>query len=194
MKTITCIASGPSLTQAQVNRAHEISDLVIAVNDAYRLVPQQGAGSVLYGADVKWWKYHWPHIQENWVGECHTQKLHWPEQDLETIGFNKVWDIEVSKPGLSTDPTVIHGGGNSGYQALNIAALMAAPDARIFLIGYDMGTHGGMHFFGDHPNRWAQGGYSRFVAAYRGIRDDRIINCTPGSALDWFPSGEITHL
>jgi hypothetical protein len=192
MKRITCVATGPSLTQEQVSHAYKISDCVIAVNDAYRLVPMQGKGAVLYGADPRWWTHHWPHIQENWVGECHTQNLNWLPPDLEKIGHTKVWAIDTRAGGLSTNPEKLHGGGNSGFQALNIAALLADADAEIYLIGYDMNVNKGIHFFGSHPKGWGQGHYSRYVAAFRGIKDGRIINCTPGSSLDWFPAASIT--
>lgn len=191
MKIITCVATGPSLTQDQVSHAYEISDLVITVNDAYRLVPMQGKGSILYGADPRWWLHHWPHIQENWVGECHTQPLNWNQTDLERISHTRVWEISTGSKGLSTNPELIHGGGNSGFQALNIAALYGQEETSILLIGYDMHITNGIHFFGSHPKGWTEGGYSRYVGAFRGIRDDRIINCSPGSALDWFPAASI---
>lgn len=192
MKTITCIATGPSLTQEQVNKAYEISDQVIAVNDAYRLVPQEGKGSILYAADPRWWVYHWPHIQENWVGECHTQRVNWTPSELEQIGPNKVWDIDVFGKGLCRQADKLHSGGNSGFQAINIAAHSDCD--RILLLGYDMSSTGKAHFFGDHPKGWANGGLGRFVVRFRGIKDDRIVNCTPGSALSWFPMADITEL
>jgi hypothetical protein len=45
----------------------------------------------------------------------------------------------------------IHWGGNSGYQAINLAYLWGA--ARIVLLGFDMqcAPDGASHWFGDHP-------------------------------------------
>ncbi|HCZ48509.1 MAG TPA: hypothetical protein DCZ11_05850, partial [Gammaproteobacteria bacterium] len=52
------------------------------------------------------------------------------------------------EPGLSASPLRIHQGGNSGYQALNLAVLLGAE--RVILLGYDM--HGG-HWHGRHGGR-----------------------------------------
>lgn len=60
------------------------------------------------------------------------------------------WIRSENAPGLSLDPEVIHEGGNSGYQALNLAYHAGA--GRIVLLGYDMQRTGGRaHWFGDHP-------------------------------------------
>lgn len=46
--------------------------------------------------------------------------------------------------------TRLHFGGNSGYQAVNLAFLFGA--TRIVLLGFDMQrTDGKVHFFGIHP-------------------------------------------
>lgn len=50
---------------------------------------------------------------------------------------------------MSRDPLLIHEGGNSGYQAINLAYHAGA--AHIVLLGFDMKTNGKRHWFGDHP-------------------------------------------
>ena len=92
----------------------------------------------------------------------------------------------VDEPGLSASPLRIHQGGNSGYQALNLAVLLGSE--RIILLGYDM--HGG-HWHGRHGGRLNNpepGNFARWIAAFRTVRAPvPVINCTPGSALDVFP-------
>ena len=106
------------------------------------------------------------------------------------------WVHSVDRPGLSSDPSLIHQGGNSGYQALNLAVLLGA--ARILLLGYDMGGRG--HWHGNHPpglrnppesqlSEWA----GQFHAAAADL--DRLgiecINCSRETALTCFPRARI---
>lgn len=52
--------------------------------------------------------------------------------------------------GLSLDPLWIRGGGNSGYQAVNLAVHLGAK--KIVLIGFDMkGSGGKVHWHDAHP-------------------------------------------
>lgn len=54
-----------------------------------------------------------------------------------------VWEYGLGKK-------ILHFGGNSGYQAVNLAFLFGA--ARIILLGFDMQrTNDQPHFFGKHP-------------------------------------------
>ena len=51
---VVCLATGPSLTQADVDRVRGKAT-VIAVNDAHRLAPW---ASALYSSDRYWWAHH----------------------------------------------------------------------------------------------------------------------------------------
>jgi len=89
---------------------------------------------------------------------------------------------------------VIRYGGNSGYQAVNLAYLWGA--GRILLLGYDMGHNGLTHYFGDHPNGiQVNSPFKMFMKCFETIRPKdygiEIINCTPGSKLDCFPRMDI---
>ena len=109
----------------------------------------------------------------------------------------KYTDLEyirgVAKDGISLDPTVIHTGRNSGYQAVNLAVLFGAN--KIILLGYDHRfPKNKAHWFGDHPDgvrswykRWMPGWE---IAAKQLKRlDIKVVNCTPGSALRAFECG-----
>lgn len=51
---------------------------------------------------------------------------------------------------LFDEPGVVGSGGNSGFQAINIAVQFGAE--KILLIGFDMHAAGGVHWYG--RNRW----------------------------------------
>src|SRR5262245_32226499 len=53
--TVACLATGPSLTRADVDLARAHCDGVIAINDAYTLCP---TADILYACDGKWWTWH----------------------------------------------------------------------------------------------------------------------------------------
>jgi hypothetical protein len=86
-------------------------------------------------------------------------------------------------------------GGNSGYQAIHIAAHFGA--ARILLLGFDMreaptaaGGQPRRHYFGNHPPTCNSKGRFhvwikniRSLAAYLQAKGVRVVNCTPNSAL-----------
>jgi hypothetical protein len=85
---------------------------------------------------------------------------------------------------------LIHGGGNSGYQAVNLAFLFGA--AKIVLLGFDM--KGGSHWHGDHPGALNRGVPTRaFAKAFPALADDlksegvEVLNATRDTALECFP-------
>lgn len=120
---------------------------------------------------------------------------------MQATGFPEVRLLGFDDaPGLSTDPTVLHIGGNSGYQAVNLAVLGGAN--RILLAGYDMkmGPGGKRHWHGDHPAALSQfhaASLERWRAAFPSMLPDlqrlgvEVINCTPGSAIECFPFAKL---
>lgn len=161
---------------------------VIAVNDAYRLFPEAIA---LYACDAKWWRVHdgCPGFQgEKW--SSHDDKNNSKYEIAADYGVRLVRGFPGE--GLSFDPSVIHYGSNSGFQALNLAILWGA--SKIILVGYDMRcANGKRHFFGDHSGPLSNASrYETFLPAFETAakqmpEDVRIINATPGSALKCFP-------
>jgi len=159
-----CIASGPSLTQEDCERVRHLN--TIAVNDAYRFAPW---ATIKYAADAEWWSLH---------TEVTGRKITQDKQAHPIPDGLEVWH-SVSKPGLSDEYGVIHRGGNSGYQAINVAHLMGA--TTIVLLGYDM--QGNTHFFGKHPRTLRQcTDYSRFADAFKSIQAN-VINCSRSTSL-----------
>jgi hypothetical protein len=186
-------ATGPSLTPevAELCRGHR----VIAVNDAYRLMPW---ADTLYACDVAWWHHHkgCPEFAGEKVISVHDKRHDAVYKAARCYGLS----IVAGKPGdtFSLDPQTIHYGFNSGFQAINLAILRGA--SPVVLVGFDFR---GSHFFGEHPrpplknNSIAQ--YTRWLEVMRNAAkhlpaEIQIINCTPGSAIDCFPMGDLREV
>lgn len=189
-------ATGPSLTEevADACRGHP----VIAVNDAYRLLP---FAEVLYACDASWWRVHQGcpgFAGERWSSHgnaVHDNKI----ETAERYGVNLVRGRQ--EIGFCLDPRAIHCGSNSGFQGINLAIHMLGGIGRIALVGFDMRAVGGRrHFFGNHPlplhKAKTPDQIVRYFAAF--LREMsfaakhlpeglEIVNCTPGSAIECFP-------
>ncbi len=96
----------------------------------------------------------------------------------------------------------MHSGGNSGYQAANLALHTGA--RRIILVGYDMrrGPDNRAHWHGDHPphmNNAPPHALATWAAAFDSVPPTlpagvEIINATPGSAVTAFPFASLETL
>jgi hypothetical protein len=102
--------------------------------------------------------------------------------------------------GLSLDPQYLVTGHNSGYQALNLAVLSGAK--KIILLGYDgreppQGQP--THWFGDHPRREPSAVFELYRQSFKSgaaaikAAGVRVINCSPGSAVDAFEKMELNE-
>jgi len=190
-------ATGPSLTPDVVEAcrvAHAAgTHRAIAVSDAWRVMPWADA---MYSLDAKWWDHHkgapeFRGVRWSAHDETHSQK----RETAERYGIRLVRG--AAEPGFSTDRRLIHYGGNSGFQAINLAIRFGA--AVIVLVGFNLQhVDGRSHFFGDHPEgvrRSQQSPYERFladfVAAEKRLRLEArrpvIINATPATALTCWP-------
>jgi hypothetical protein len=180
-------APGPSLTPgvAEQCRGHD----VIVVQDAYRLMPW---APILYGCDVKWWRYHRGAL--DFAGEKWT--IEGPGYGNDKRGLAASYGLRVVAGAygdtFSVDPARINTGRNSGFQAVGLAIHFGA--RRIVLVGFDMRECDGRnHFFGNHPHPLHNTkNYKRFVAAFASAAKSlppgvSILNATPDSALTCFP-------
>ncbi len=168
-----------------MERAHCQTDSpTIAINDTYRLAPSAAA---LYACDGGWWKVHYETVRlSGFAGELWTQD----EWAAKRFGLNRIGS--ENRPGLGLHD-VIHQGGNSGYQAINLAYLWGA--AQILLLGFDCGPslRGDAHWFGQHPPTLTQHQpYEMWRAKFPALAADltregvRVINASRETALDCF--------
>lgn len=181
-------ATGPSLTEEVLERTHREADWGhVAISDYYRT---GRPCDFFYACDHKWWNIHhddvrkWEEETQHegglWCTEVRT-KRRWPKLRQIAGKGDNTW---------SRDPSIIHYGGNSGFQILNIAFLLGSP--YMVLCGFNMcKPKGKAHFFGDHPQGLGRtGGYGNFAHRFNGIRPEQfgvtVINATPHSALKAF--------
>jgi hypothetical protein len=183
--TVAVMASGPGMTQKVADEVYAAGVPAIVVNSTYRLAPW---AQMLYAADPEWWLY-----------ESNRTALKFPGLRVSCQPVAGVHQLRNSGiHGFDPDPACVRTGGNSGYQALHVAAHAGA--ARVLLCGFDMQeTRGEAHWHGKHPHglrntpaetyaRWRD----RFAAmapilAERGVD---VVTVTP-SALTCFRSGDL---
>ena len=181
------LASGPSLTLDQVEIVERAPVKTIAVNSTWRLID----ADVLYACDYLWWKVC---IAEFKAAKRRSAMWTQDRSAAERWGLN--WVRQDSRPGLGNPG--LRTNGNSGMGAINLAYLFGA--RRILLLGMDMklGPKGEKHWHGDHPKPLVQGlVFNDWIHKARdltkGLKAEKIevINCTPGSALQCFPMGDL---
>jgi hypothetical protein len=155
---------------------------VIAVNNAYEYAPW---ADMLYACDYRWWKEYRPEFKGLKVcpheGACKE--------------FRLIYVKGAAKPGLSLTQDRIHYGGNSGFQALNIAILSGAK--KIILLGFDMQPDpqtGRLHFHSDHGRigNPQKNTFMRWLRAFNEAAPQierlgiQVLNCSNKSALNCF--------
>lgn len=189
--TIAVAACGPSLTRTQLDRCRGKADALIVVSDAFRLAPW---ANLLHSCDAGWWHHANNRDALNFAGAKTTLDDSTVFPDVLLIGTGET-------EGFEADPAKVATGGNSGYQAVHIAAHLGA--ACIVLLGFDMGfTPGGAtHFFGDHPGDLQRKSPFPFflknfdtLAPELARRGVSVINCSPASRLECFPRAPLSEV
>lgn len=136
------VACGPSAKAAGVeklrNRIH-----VIAIKESIQLCPW---ADVLYGCDAAWW------VHRKGFPDFKGLKLAHGMQALNQFSTLRRVTISDARGDALLFGKVgdIGGGGNSGFQALNLAAQWGATG--ILLVGFDMQLRAGCHWYG--RNMW----------------------------------------
>lgn len=190
------IASGPSANQADVDKLRGRAR-VLAIKQSIELCPWADA---VYGCDAHWWQYRRGLPEFNGLKISHRKPGVTLDPSIRLIDIetsqDKIYPVELRKYRMQFDKTgLIGNGGNSGYQAVNLAAQFGA--YRIILVGFDMHDRGELHWYGrnnwrsasnpDETNfcRWrvALGDAAKHLAQ-RGVE---VINTSPNSKLDCFP-------
>lgn len=177
------VASGPSAAGLDPSALRGLRTL--AINSAIDLLPGADA---LYACDARWWE-----LRRGCPG-YRGVRITASRRARDAWGVNlALCDKATGDAPLMARRGTIGWGRNSGFQALNLALQFQPPV--ILLIGYDMHARAGLHCHPDHPvplsnprpesfRAWARAVDGVAPVARRfGVR---VINCTPGSALEAF--------
>lgn len=178
------LASGPSLTQADIERVrleHEAGRAVVAaVNTTIFSAPW---ADICYAWDHKWWSRYHAEVKKlgcRMISAASNTKKY----GIEIVGREPNCDGMGKNGGL--------GGNNSGAQCINYAALHTN---EVVVLGFDC-THveGKAHHHDDHPkplsnapntHKWRQPAVK--LAQDLKKRGIRVTNCSPKTALTCFP-------
>lgn len=176
------VATGPSLKREDVEW-WSAGRKVYAVSNAYRYCDRV---DLLYACDEQWYDVHEPstrHIAERWT-TC--------DAAATKYGLHHI-PGHYGPPAFDTGDAIAYGG-NSGFQALNLAYIHGCCDA--VLLGFDCGQEPGgpSHCFGEHPSacdnprpyrRWLE--HWRKAAPEIAAAGMVVRNATRGGWLDVFP-------
>lgn len=180
------IASGPSAKQANIDALRGRAK-VLAIKENVELCPWADA---VYGCDGAWWQHR------SGLPKFTGQKFAWDRHVCDRYPDLIRVRIEDKKCDLllTHEPLSIGSGGNSGFQALNLAVQFGT--RRIILVGFDMTDRPGAHWYG--RNLWAgannptEDNFRRWRAAFaaaepvfKDIGCD-VVNVSPFSELKCF--------
>lgn len=191
-----CIASGPSLTQEQieyVRNKHNSKTLVICVNDNYKLYPEC---DILFALDIKWWYRNYEIALEMCSNDTQFYSINGNIDNLRKRMKDKytkvIQGLQYVKSFNQQEKCFVHHAGNSGFVAVDLAYKLNCK--KIILLGYDhkYDDQGKRHWFGDHDmsyytknadhiDMWQQ----RFeLLAYKIQKDNvDLVNCSLDTAL-----------
>lgn len=139
-EAVAIVGSGPSIKGMDLSilkdRIH-----TVAIKVAVDLCPW---AEVCYGCDAPWW------IDRKGLPKFSGVKIFHGIAAKQFPGLHRC-EIELTKDNLLVEqPMHIGNGGNSGFQALNLAVQFGATD--IVLVGLDCHNRGGIHWYG--RNTW----------------------------------------
>lgn len=176
------VASGPS-TKRVSYKLLEGRIRTIAIKENYEICPW---AEMIYGCDWAFWR----------------NNLGLPKIKALKVAYKSQCDlvrtvrIDATKDRLLTDePGLIGSGGNSGFQALNLAIQFGA--TRILLLGFDISDEFGVHWFGRsqgngraQPASW---NFKRWRVAFDTAAQQlrtlgvQVLNASPLTSLTCFP-------
>lgn len=182
MKTAVCLASGTSLTKEDVDYCRGKASVYV-INNTYMLAPW---ADVLYACDEEWWDFYKPDFAgAKWTINENAAKKY----NLNLIAH----DTQA----IFCETEMIATGGNSGFQAINLAYLHGF--RRILLLGYDY-QNSGQHWHGKHSGslnkhpdmrRWIRHMENAYPLMQKaGLK---IINCSRDTAINCLPRSTITQ-
>ena len=182
---VAIVGAGPSAKQVPLDilrdRIH-----VIAISESYKLVPWADA---LYSCDYAWWHHN------RGVKDFAGLRLSHDRRACDEYGLRHVAIDLVGANDLCLDkPSHVGAGGNSGFQAFNLAVQFGVTG--IILIGIDCSGDHGLHWHGRHPMPMSnpmEYNFKRWAAAFDGAASRLqalgvdVVNCSTISRLTRYP-------
>lgn len=185
------VASGPSTKTADYPALQGLAR-VIAIKDNVDLCP---FADVVYGCDIAWWRNRLGLPKFAGLKVAYEPHIRTHYKDIRLVTLAKVGKQFVDH--LVSEPLGEVGcGGNSGFQAFNLAVQFGA--RRILLLGFDMNEkHPKLHWYGrnEGPGQYNPDAtnFRRWRAAFVDAQPElsrlgiEVVNCSPISALKCFP-------
>lgn len=194
-RTVVIIASGPSVTQRDIDYIRRARDAdkcrVIAINAMYQHVDFADA---LYFCDWKFYRWHAIDDRNPVFLDYPAPKYTITETPHIPAHIRRLRKASADGYGLCREPDAVEHGSNSGYQCLNLAFHYGA--SRIIMVGYDMkhGPAGEIHCHEEHrvptmPEAMGnilKGGYFESIAPELFREGVEVINTSMDSALHCF--------
>lgn len=191
-QAVAIVASGPSAKQAGVG-ALKGRLPVLAIKKSVELAP---FADVVYGCDGPWWR------DVRGLPAFNGLKLCYDVQACDQYGLRSVEIPDKQSNRLLFGTIgVVGAGGNSGFQAVNLAVQFGA--RRILLIGFDVHGRGGEHWYGRNgwgfANNPTDDNYRRWRAAFEAAapelaaRGIEFINASPVSDLKCFRRSSVVQ-
>jgi hypothetical protein len=187
---VAIIGSGPSVKKVNLevlrDRIH-----VIAINNGLQLCPW---ADVLYSCDGPWWRLNKGAPQFAGLKLTHDKTACREFPGVQLVTIEKVHGDDL----LLDQPSFIGAGGNSGFQAINLAVQFGA--TAVMLIGFDCSIEFGAHWHGRHPSPLTnpcESNIKRWKKAIDGAAPllntlgIDVINCSQQSALACYPKMSI---
>ena len=181
-KTVFVMASGPSLSVADVERvaeySHEHGYPVVVTNTTYQLALWADA---LFFHDVQWWRVYGDHVKKHFGGLCVTV-------------------AKIEDPRVTRINTIDFAYGNSGGGAINLAIHRGAK--RIILLGLDgqYAKDGRRHWHQQHKKLGDACSLPRWVTRFPALAEHakrsgvEVINASRETALTCFARGVLEDL
>jgi len=186
-ETVAIIASGPSAKSTPLAPLRG-RVRVIAIKECVDLCPW---ADVVYGCDAPWWR------ARRGLPEFKGLRVSYDRTLTADYGDSiRFVNITLTADRILTEtPGTIGCGGNSGFQAVNLAVQWGV--RRIALIGFDMHDRSGVHWYGrasgngrSNPGEW---NFRRWRAAFVASLPDfqacgvEVVNLSRDSELRCFP-------
>lgn len=187
-KAVAIVASGPS------TKPKEVAQLMnrlpcIAIKENIDILP---TANVVYGCDRAWWinAIGLPKFKGLKVTASGAVASTYPD-----IHLVKVTPFKEDDKIFTKEPGVLGSGGNSGFQALNLAVQFGA--TRILLVGFDMNQNYDSHWYGRNKGAGRSNptefNFMRWRRAYDGAAVTlrqlgvEVVNASPLTSLKSFP-------